>query len=317
MEEHRFEASVNLKRLESDFLEFAESFEEDGIAVAAIRALTAAISDCKASTLMQLEIELKAAVERLREQIPSSVELSAVTELFLRYVTRSVQELAGFSDLKKQLAEHGTKFGDKVKKSRELIADYGSTFIKDGVVVLTHGYSTVVLNLIKRAAAEGNKHFEVFVTEGRPHTTGYKMANELKEYVPVTLIMDTAVAHYMEKVDLVVVGAEGVVENGGIIGPVGTFSMAVAAKAMNTPFYIAAESHKFARIYPMNQGDIPPSQVDSEEFKLVDGCDVPEGVACRNPAHDYTPPSFISLLFTDLGVLTTAAVSDELIKLYF
>ena len=35
-----------------------------------------------------------------------------------------------------------------------------------------------------------------------------------------------------------------------------------------------------------------------------------------NPTSDYTPPDFITLLFTDLGVLTTAAVSDELIKLY-
>ena len=32
---------------------------------------------------------------------------------------------------------------------------------------------------------------------------------------------------------------------------------------------------------------------------------------------DYTPPSYITLLFTDLGVLTPSAVSDELIKLYY
>ena len=37
----------------------------------------------------------------------------------------------------------------------------------------------------------------------------------------------------------------------------------------------------------------------------------------QHPAiYDYTPPSYISLLFTDLGVLTPSAVSDELIKLY-
>lgn len=36
----------------------------------------------------------------------------------------------------------------------------------------------------------------------------------------------------------------------------------------------------------------------------------------EHPLVDYTPPSYISLLFTDLGILTPAAVSDELIKLY-
>ena len=35
-----------------------------------------------------------------------------------------------------------------------------------------------------------------------------------------------------------------------------------------------------------------------------------------NPLVDYTPPNYITLLFTDLGVLTPSGVSDELIKLY-
>ena len=34
------------------------------------------------------------------------------------------------------------------------------------------------------------------------------------------------------------------------------------------------------------------------------------------PMFDYTPPNFISLLITDLGVLTPGGVSEELIKLY-
>ena len=35
-----------------------------------------------------------------------------------------------------------------------------------------------------------------------------------------------------------------------------------------------------------------------------------------HPIIDYTPPAYITLLFTDLGVLTPSAISDELIKLY-
>jgi len=36
-----------------------------------------------------------------------------------------------------------------------------------------------------------------------------------------------------------------------------------------------------------------------------------------HPHIDYTPPQYITLLFTDLGVLTPSVVSDELIKLYW
>ena len=36
----------------------------------------------------------------------------------------------------------------------------------------------------------------------------------------------------------------------------------------------------------------------------------------EHPLVDYTPPALVTLLFTDLGILTPSAVSDELIKLY-
>ncbi len=41
-----------------------------------------------------------------------------------------------------------------------------------------------------------------------------------------------------------------------------------------------------------------------------------ESCGDSHPTVDYTPPHYISLLFTDLGVLTPSAVSDELLKLY-
>ena len=39
-------------------------------------------------------------------------------------------------------------------------------------------------------------------------------------------------------------------------------------------------------------------------------------ISAEHPLVDYTPPSYINLLFTDLGILTPSAVSDELLKLY-
>ena len=39
--------------------------------------------------------------------------------------------------------------------------------------------------------------------------------------IPCTLILDSAVGYIMEQVDMVMVGAEGVAESGGIINKVG------------------------------------------------------------------------------------------------
>ncbi|KAK2102862.1 Translation initiation factor [Saguinus oedipus] len=169
--------------------------------------------------------------------------------------------------------------------------------------------------------------------------------------VPVTVVLDAAVGYIMEKADLVIVGAEGVVENGGIINKIGTNQMAVCAKAQNKPFYVVAESFKFVRLFPLNQQDVPDKfkarravsgsstlftharaprvqspgysaltdvyffspQYKADTLKVAQtGQDLKE----EHPWVDYTAPSLITLLFTDLGVLTPSAVSDELIKLY-
>ncbi len=82
-------------------------------------------------------------------------------------------------------------------------------------------------------------------TEGRPDNTGAEVARELLSVgIPVTLILDSGVAYMMEKVDMVLVGAEGVVESGGIINMLGTYQAALVARTMNKPVYVAAESYK-------------------------------------------------------------------------
>lgn len=81
--------------------------------------------------------------------------------------------------------------------------------------------------------------------EGRPDNTGTKMAKELLAAgIPVTLILDSGVGYMMEKVDMLLVGAEGVVESGGIINYLGTYQAALVARSMNKPVYVAAESYK-------------------------------------------------------------------------
>lgn len=150
----------------------------------------------------------------------------------------------------------------------------------------------------------------------------------------------------MERVDLVIVGAEGVVENGGMVNKVGTFALGVMAKELGVPLYVAAESYKFTRLYPLNNSDLPEMGRISGNLKFLDTLawnaatntqteaaaaettmgsngglqryvvDLPPSVSIENPPCDFTPARYITLLFTDLGVLTPSAVSDELIRLY-
>ncbi|CAH2270008.1 jg1961 [Pararge aegeria aegeria] len=84
----------------------------------------------------------------------------------------------------------------------------------------------------------------------------------------------------------------------------------MAALELKKPVYVLTESFKFSRVYPLNQRDIP------KEFKYLSSVLSSGNLSKQHPLVDYTPPAYITLLFTDLGILTPSAVSDELIKLY-
>ncbi|KAA3478468.1 translation initiation factor eIF-2B subunit alpha-like [Gossypium australe] len=281
-------------------------------AVAAIRALAAVIRASQATTMMELEIELKKASDSLKAWDATSISLTAGCDLFMRYVTRtSALEYEDFNSARYRLIERAEKFGEISYKARRIIAMLSQDFIFDGCTILVHGFSRVVLEVLK-TAAQNKKHFRVFCTEGRPDRTGLRLSNELAKLdVPVKLLIDSAVAYTMDEVDMVLVGADGVVESGGIINMMGTYQIALVSHSMNKPVYVAAESYKFARLYPLDQKDMGPA------LRTIDfGVPIPSKVEVEKSARDYTPPQYLTLLFTDLGVLTPSVVSDELIQLY-
>merc|ERR1711974_212354 len=105
-------------------------------------------------------------------------------------------------------------------------------------------------------------------------------------------------------------GAEGVVETGGVVNQLSSYTVATVARALGKPTYVMAESFKFVREYPLGQEDLPAEYLHHASVLAKKGDCLPA------PRVDYTPPSLITLLFTDLGILTPSAVSDELINLY-
>ena len=325
--------------------------------VAAIKSLLDIIERTTANTMMGLEFELKEASKTMLQFANSPlnsvtlggrshIALASGCELFLKYITRCFLELPDFDSCKDQILQRGQRFSDISLAARDRIGRVGKQFIQPGSTVLTHGMSSVVSKLLIEAARD--THFEIIILEGRPDASGAKAAADLyaKEGIPTTVVLDLAMAHVMERVDQVIVGAEGVVENGGIINKIGTYSLAIAAKELGKPFYVAAESFKFARLYPLNQSDLPTlgvgmedylnfvdtacwmstggligkppstSDGDSESSSVPGLVTLPKEVKVENSLCDYTPAKYITLLFTDLGVLTPSAVSDELIRLY-
>ncbi|KAJ2797017.1 translation initiation factor eIF-2B subunit alpha [Coemansia helicoidea] len=284
--------------------------------VAAVASLVRLIEKQHATTMQEFMTIARQACDRLKKASANSISLSAGCDLFLKQMLRLAHGQS-VEECRNALIKAGTEFVHGAGKCRDSVAEVGSPFVRDEQTILIHSYSRVIMGLLDRAVKQ-NKRFRVYITESRPDQSGLRAAAELQQLgVPCEVILDAAAAYIMQKVDMVLVGAEGVVESGGLINKIGTYQLAIVAKAAKKPLYALAESFKFVRLYPLSQYDLPTHRSDLLAFKKRPAeIDWQAELPRSNPMLDYTPPEFITLMFTDLGVMTPSGVSDELIKFY-
>lgn len=268
---------------------YKKSLGGDSVAIATLKTLMKVLEEDQSTTVVELRQIVRGAIDKLK-QIEKCVQVDSVSEIFLRFITLYVSRYDSFEQLKKALSARSELFlKDGVILAKESVAKLASKFIAQNTKILIHSRSFTVLACLKNAR-NVNKNIFVYVSDSQ------EMCDLLsKEGIRNQLITGASIGIYLEKVDMVIVGAEGVCASGGILNKVGTYPLAICARAMNKPFYVVAESYKFTKLYPLNQCDIP---------------------ARNNDEIDYTPPVFITLILTDLGPLTTAAISDELMKIY-
>ncbi|KJA13968.1 hypothetical protein HYPSUDRAFT_72799 [Hypholoma sublateritium FD-334 SS-4] len=323
--------------------------EEISTPLAAILALTELIENSDAGTMFELVKALNDGAHDLQKQASNPISLNAGCELFIAFVTLFPHDSANFADLKKELILQGQNYAAEALTYRKKIAELAFGFIKDGSVILTHSYSRVVMQTL--LLAHKHKHISVFVTEARPRGLGIKTAEALTAAgVPSTVILDSAVAYVMDKVDFVLVGSEAVVESGGLVNAVGSNQIAIIARAANKPFYALAESYKFHRLFPLSQYDLPShnskilsfprpllaerasstnlsardstasahdlSTPTDEKPDLVPPKITQQQISENNPDVDYTRPDLISLVFSDVGSLTPEGVSQYLVGMF-
>ncbi|KAL1836596.1 hypothetical protein VTK73DRAFT_5005 [Phialemonium thermophilum] len=114
------------------------------------------------------------------------------------------------------------------------------------------------------------------------------------------------------------VGTEVVVQNGGLLSRMGTFQLATLCRAANTPFYVAAETHKIVRLFPLGQADLPRCGVQQDvlDFRTSEDEGTSRQVVPGQIPVDYTPPALISAIITEQGIKLPAAVYSMLLDIY-
>ena len=242
---------------------------------------------------------------------PTAVNLMWAVEKQKNIIKNSTSDIKGIVE---ELKQNGIKLEDEDIAINKKIGDFGAEVVPKGATILTHcnagglatvGYGTA-LGVVRSAFAKDNT-IQVFADETRPRQQGARITTlELTmDGIPTTLITDGMCSYFMKKgmIDMVCVGADRIAANGDTANKIGTYTLAIAAKYHNIPFYIAAP---LSTIDPsIKSGDeIPIEERAREEVTHINGKIIcaPE-VNIINPGFDVTPHELITGIITEAGIL--------------
>jgi len=199
-------------------------------------------------------------------------------------------------------------------ETNRLIGEHALTLLSDGMGVLTHcnagGLATAKYGTALAPfylAAERGIKLKVFADETRPVLQGARLtAFELHQAgIDVTLICDNMAAAVMRAgwVQAVIVGTDRVAANGDVANKIGTYGVAVLAKAHGIPFYVACPLSTIDLNTPTG-AEIPIEERPAEEITEGFGRrTAPRGVKVYNPAFDVTPAEYVDAIITERGIV--------------
>jgi len=227
---------------------------------------------------------------------------------------------------RRMLAEAEAIHREDVLACREM-GRLGALEVPDGATILTHcnagalatgGYGTA-LGVI-RAARDAGKRVRVLADETRPYLQGARLtAWELhRDGIEVEVITDNMAAHFFQRgeIQFVVVGSDRIAKNGDVANKIGTYGVAVLARAHGVPFTVAAPWSTIDLRTPDGRA-IPIEERSREEVVRVgDALLVSDGIGVRHPAFDVTPAGLVDAVFTERGVFrpTQGETPEKLLR---
>jgi methylthioribose-1-phosphate isomerase len=248
-----------------------------GVAAALGVALWATTDGRKIEDAAQFLAELDRVADEIAATRPTAVNLRWGGERMKRFARENAA--AGAAGLPDLLLEEALLVRAEDEERNRAIGAHGAALFEPGSRVLTHcnagslatAYFGTALGVIFTAHAEGRVS-HVWVDETRPVLQGARLtAWELRMAgVPFTLICDNMAASLMRagEIDAVIVGADRIAANGDVANKIGTYGLAVLARAHGIPFYVAAPSSTVDLTLPDGNG-IVIEQRDEREVTGV------------------------------------------------
>ena len=291
------------------------------IGVAAAYGMYLGATEINTSDRQKFLKHLETVANLLRQTRPTAVNLFWAIARMLR---TAYEETGSVEELKEILLQTAKDIQVEDLATCQAIGDRGLEVLPNTpqkLNILTHcnagalataGYGTA-LGVIRSAWRE-NRLERVYADETRPRLQGARLTawECVRENIPVTVITDNMAAHCMQqnKIDVVVVGADRIAANGDAANKIGTYSVAIAAKAHNIPFYVAAP---FSTIdFNLDNGSLIPIEERNaaEVFEINNASICAKGAEFYTPAFDVTPAQLITAIITEKGAIEPQNLID-------
>lgn len=255
--------------------------------------------------------ELGAAAQMLLQTRPTAVNLRWALERMLAVPARAPRAAVGL--LREALLQEAQRIAAEDVETNHAIARFGASLVRAGDRILTYcntgslatvDYGTALG--IVRMASEAGKPVHVYVCETRPVLQGARLTTwEILRYrLEGTLITDNAAGYLMSRglIDRVIVGADRIAANGDVANKIGTYTLAVLARAHEIPFIVAAPLSTVDFRTPEGSA-IPIEERAPDEVTHFAGVRIaPDGMPALNVAFDVTPHHFVTAIVTDAGI---------------
>ncbi|WP_136715333.1 translation initiation factor eIF-2B [Halorientalis salina] len=275
-------------------VEEIEQMQTHSSSVVAVKAADAlrAFTEGEYPTVEEFQRTLERNSSALRRANPSHASLqNAMLEIVDTVDDADTESVA---EAQAVLSETIDEVVDTIERGKSRAAENGKELFEDGMTILTHDYSSTVLEAIEAAARDGI-HMEVYVTEARPRYLGRKTARVLSaiDRIDTHLVVDSAAGHFLPECDRVVTGMSCIVED-TLYNRVGTYPIAATADDLGVPMTVIGSGAKIIDGGFAFENDIrSPSEVMREPA---------EGFSVENPAYDATPTRLLDSVVTDDGI---------------
>lgn len=284
------------------------------------------IASQQAATTEEWLDAVQQSAQYLATSRPTAVNLFWALDRMKAAADQFIAQGFSLADCKKALEQEAIAIQQQDEQTNRAIGEYALSLFKEDMGVLTHcnagGLATAKYGTALAPfyiAKERGINLRVYADETRPVLQGARLtAFELQQAgVDVTLICDNMAGMVMSKgwVDAVIVGTDRVAANGDVANKIGTYSVAVLAKAHGIPFYVACPLSTIDLNTPTG-AEIPIEERPDEEITEGFGKrTAPKGVKVYNPAFDVTPNEYVTGIITEKGIVT-APYEENLRKLF-